>query len=191
MSALKYWPTPSSCRRQLCLTQILTRLDRYHWALLVGPKKENPGPVVGQRYHVINQPVGPKWKYEAGDVKDVLVTAQLLVRVTIAKVVDEQRLIDILRTVPVDPTDWDGRGNGREPKWTCRIWLIAALKAIRADGHVVGTNVLDNIEGPGGIIERARAFVAGHIQNGRYSTGRDAMKPKPLLDMITGQEAYP
>lgn len=124
-------------------------------------------------------------------MQDVRVTVRLLVRVAIAKVVDELRLIDILQRVPVNPPDWDGRENGREPRWTCRIWVIAALKAIRAEGHVVGTNVLDDIEGPGGIIERAKVFVAGHIQNGRYSAGRDAMEPKPLLDIMTGQEAYP
>lgn len=168
----------------------MTHLTRYHWALLVGSKKENPGPVAGQRYHVKNQPIGPPWKYDAGEVQDVRVTAQLLARVAIAKVVDEKRLVDILEQIPVNPTDWDGRVNGREPRWTCRIWAIAALKAIRADGNVVGTNVLDNIEEPGGIIETAKAFVARHIQNRRYAAGRDAMEPKPLLDMMTGQETY-
>lgn len=73
----------------------------------------------------------------------------------------------------------------------CRIWVIAALKAIRTDGQVVGTYVLYNIEGPGGIIKRAKVFVSGRIQNQRYPAGRDAMEPRPLLDMLTGEEAYP
>lgn len=103
---------------------------------------------------------------------------------------DEQRLINILESVPVDPPDWEGKKNGTEPKWTCRIWVIAALKAIRDDGGAVGTNVLDDIEGPNGIIEKTKAFVARQIQNRRYGAGTDAMAPKPLLDLLTGKESY-
>ncbi|KAK2606720.1 hypothetical protein N8I77_005451 [Diaporthe amygdali] len=161
----------------------------YHWALLVGPKKE-VGPVAGQQYHVKNQPVGPPWKYDAGDVQDVRVTAQLLARVAIAKIVDEERLINILERVPVNPPNWSGKANGREPRWTCRLWVIAALNAIKADGEAVGTNVLDNIDGPGGIIETTKEFVARQIENRRYGSGTDAMAPKPLLDMMTGKESY-
>lgn len=167
----------------------MTCLARYHWALLVGPKKES-GPVAGQRYHVKNQPIAPRWYYDAHPTQDVRVTAQLLARVTIAKIVDEARLINILENVPVDPPDWDGKKNDREPKWTCRIWVIAALKAIRADGGAVGTNVLDDIEGPNGIIEKTKAFVDRQIEARRYGSGTDAMAPKPLLDLLTGKESY-
>lgn len=167
----------------------MTPLARYHWALLVGPKKES-GPVDGQRYHVKNQPVAPRWYYDAHNTQDVRVTGQLLARVTIAKIVDEARLISILKSVPVDPPDWEGKKNGREPKWTCRIWIIAALKAIRADGGAVGTNVLDDIEGPNGIIEKTKEFVEQQIQNNRYGSDTDALAPKPLLDLLTGKESY-
>ncbi|KAG6356255.1 hypothetical protein INS49_015642 [Diaporthe citri] len=155
----------------------------------IGPKKES-GPVTGDRYHVKNYPVAPRWRYEPHPLQDVRVTAQLLARVTIAKVVDEERLISILESVPVDPPDWDGRASGREPKWTCRVWVIAALKAVRADGGAVGTNVLDDIEGPNGIIEKTKAFVARQVQRNRYGEGTDAMAPKPLLDLLTGKESY-
>lgn len=103
---------------------------------------------------------------------------------------DEARLINILESVPVDPPDWDGKKNGREPKWTCRIWVIAALKAIRADGGAVGTNVLGDIESPDGIIQKTVAFVARQTENRRYGAGTDAMAPKPLLDLLTGKETY-
>ncbi|KAI7777107.1 hypothetical protein LA080_004009 [Diaporthe eres] len=161
----------------------------YHWALLIGPKKES-GPVAGDRYHVKNYPVAPRWRYQPHPLQDVRVTAQLLARVTIAKIVDEERLISILESVPVDPPDWDGRASGREPKWTCRVWEIAALKAIRADGGAVGTHVLDDIEGPNGIIEKTKAFVVRQVQRNRYGQGTDAMAPKPLLDLLTGKESY-
>lgn len=162
---------------------------RYHWALLIGPKKEG-GPVAGHRYHAKNFPVAPIWRYDDHPLQDVRVTAQLLARVTVAKIVDEERLISILESIPIDPPDWDGKANGREPKWTCRIWVIAALKAIRADGGAVGTSVLDDIEGPNGIVEKTKAFVARQVQNGRYGEGTDALAPKPLLDLLTGKEGY-
>lgn len=103
---------------------------------------------------------------------------------------DEERLISIIESVPVDPPDWEGRASGREPRWTCRVWVIAALKAIRADGKCVGTNALDDIEDSNGIIERTKAFVAQQVQNSRYGHGTDAMAPKPLLDLLTGKESY-
>lgn len=162
---------------------------RYHWALLVGPKTEG-GPAAGQRYHVKNQLVGPRWKYDPGNLQDIRVTAQLLARVTVAKIVDESRLIRILDSVPVDPQDWEGRADGTEPRWTCRVWVIAALKAIRDDGKTVGTSCLDNIEVPGGIIETTKAFVAQQIARKRFSPPHDAMSPKPLLNMLTGEEVY-
>ncbi|KAL1850416.1 hypothetical protein Daus18300_012950 [Diaporthe australafricana] len=161
----------------------------YHWALLVGPKVEGDA-AAGQRYHVKNQPVGPRWKYDPGDLQDVRVTAQLLARVTVAKIVNEKRLIKTLAKVPVDPPDWKGKADGSEPRWTCRVWVIAALEAIRDDGKIVGTNCLDDIDGPNGIIERVKAFVASQIAGKRFSPPHDAMAPKPLLNMLTGEELY-
>jgi hypothetical protein len=167
----------------------LTCLARFHWALLIGPKKETGG-AAGKRYHIKDQPIVPKWYYDVHDVRDVRVTAALLVRVTVAKIVDERRLINILDNIPVDPPDWEGKSEGTEPKWTCRTWVIAALKAIHADGGAVGTNALKDVEGPEGVIEVTKAFVARQIQEDRYGSGRDAMAPKPLLDMFTGKESY-
>ena len=167
----------------------MTHVASYHWALLIGPKKES-GPVAGKRYHVKNRVVKPYWYYDEAPLPDVRVTATLLARVTVAKIVDEKRLINILKNLPVDPPDWEGKKDGSEPKWTCRVWVIAALKAIRDDGRCVGTNVLDDIEGPNGIIEKVKAFVSRMVHNRRYGAGQDAMAPKPLLDLLTGQESY-
>lgn len=184
-------PFTLSRRTPILPTPIIDRPNRYHWALLIGPKHESPGPVQGQRYHVKSLPVQPYWKYDEGNVHDVRVTAQLLARVAVAKVEDEQSLIEILRMIAVNPTNWEGRATGREPEWTCRVWVVAALNAIKADGNIVGTNALHNIEEPGGIMESGKAFIVRHQQNARYDSGRDALEPKPLLDMMTGQEAYP
>lgn len=155
----------------------------YHWALVVGPKIEN-GPVRGQRYHIRNQKVGG-WAFASNRLIDVRVTVQLLARVTIAKIEDEERVIAAIRRVPVDPTKWDGQTCGKEPRWTCRVWLLTALKTIKEDDTTLGTNVLDDIDG---IIETTKYFVARQMANRRYDS--HAMEPKPVLDMITGEERY-
>lgn len=151
----------------------------------------------GHRYHAINpkpKPGAKKWEFEPNDLQDVRATTLLLARVTVAKIVNEKRLIEIVSNankVPVDPPNWKGKEEGTEPKWTCRIWLIAALEAIMADGKAVGTNALGNInDGEEGVIEKTKAFVERMKQNRRYAEGTDMLAPKPLLDLLTGNESY-
>ncbi|KAI3397255.1 hypothetical protein diail_11054 [Diaporthe ilicicola] len=160
--------------------------NRYHWALLVGPKVEN-GAVRGQRHHVRDQMVGG-WSYASNQVRDVRATVQLLARVAVAKIEDEARLVEIIQSVPVDPDDWHGRGAGHEPEWSCRIWLLAALRSIRAEASVLGTNVLSDVEEPQRILDTAKGYVDAKIAAGRYDS--QAMEPKPLLNLMTGKETY-
>lgn len=153
---------------------------------MIGPKAED-GVVRGQRHHVKNQMVGG-WSYASSQVRDVRVTVQLLARITIAKIEDEARLVDIIQSVPVDPDDWHGRGTGHEPEWGCRIWLLAALRSIRDDPSVLGTNVLGDVQEPQSILDTAKGFVDGKRASGRYDS--HGMEPKPLLDLMTGKETY-
>lgn len=155
----------------------------YHWALVVGPKIEN-GPARGQRYHVRNQMSGG-WSFASNRLVDVRVTVQLLARVVIAKIEDEERVIEAIQSVPVDPIEWDGQSCGREPRWTCRVWLLAALESIKNAEAMLGTNVLNDIDG---VIETTKAFVAKQMANGRYDS--HATEPKPVFNMMTGKERY-
>lgn len=125
------------------------------------------------------------WHLASNRLADVRVTVQLLARVAIAKIEDEESIIEAIRKVPVDPVEWDGQRCGREPRWTCRVWLLAALKTIKNNNITLGTNVLDNIDG---IIETTKVFVAKQMENGRYDS--HAMEPKPVLNMMTGEERY-
>jgi hypothetical protein len=61
-------------------------------------------------------------------------TVNLLARILIAKIENEERLVEILRSVPVVQDD---------PNWRCRTWLANALAAIKTDGKAVGTAQLD------------------------------------------------
>lgn len=58
------------------------------------------------RYHVKNVPV-QGWIYEEGRLQNVQSTANLLVRILIAKIEDEKRLVAILQNLPIVPNDPD------------------------------------------------------------------------------------
>lgn len=74
-------------------------------------------------------------------------TSQILVRVVIAKVTDRDRLISILRSVPVVQND---------PEWNCVIWVKGALEALQKDGKATGTAKLD--------WQKVRDFVMDYVQ---------------------------
>lgn len=104
----------------------------YHWALMIGPKKETEGSQ-GYRYHA-------KERIRAGGISEfyfeerkcsLLPTSMLLVRIMVGKIVDEQRLVAILRDTPI---------RRDRSEWNCVSWVQEALEAIRADGRILGTN---------------------------------------------------
>ncbi|KAK7973795.1 hypothetical protein PG989_015643 [Apiospora arundinis] len=125
---------------------------RYHWGFLIGPEEEKE--------------------------KNVRSTATLLVRVVIAKITDERRLIQLLRQVPVVQDD---------PEWRCRTWVAQALRAIERDGHCVSSAVLD-----WPIIEaKAREYAAAKAAAGRYGLGKDMLAPKPTYNILERRETVP
>lgn len=151
---------------------------RYHWGFLVGPKNESSGGAPGKRYHVKNTPM-EGWKYEEVALKDVRVTNNLLARILIAKVEDFERLITILRSVPVVQDD---------PNWRCRTWIATALSVLERDGKAVGTSQLDWAT----IEATARQYVAQKAASGRYQrVGEEVTNPKPTWNMLENKETTP
>ncbi|KLU89510.1 hypothetical protein MAPG_08481 [Magnaporthiopsis poae ATCC 64411] len=145
---------------------------QYHWAFLIGPKHEKEKKVEGMRCHVKNRLA--IWEYEELQIPNVRSTVSLLARLVIAKITDQQRLLGILRSIPLVQGD---------PEFRCRTWIARALEAIKVDGKCVGTAVLDwsHIEAT------AREYVAQKRQGGRYDSGGMAL-PKPTFDMLEGRE---
>lgn len=109
---------------------------RYHWALLTGPKSISDNSI-GKRFHareqmtmVSNRPQ-PIRQFEERDI-NMTPTAMILVRVVVAKIVDQQRMENILRrNVPIRT------GN---PSWSCVAWVKEAYETLMADGGVSGTH---------------------------------------------------
>lgn len=129
------------------------------------------------RVHVKNRPI-QGWAYEEVPLPNVQSTASLLARVLIAKVEDEGRLLDVLRSTPVVQND---------PNWRCRTWVADALSRIADDGKVVGTAQLDWAK----IELLGRDYVAKKVSAGRYDRGEDILRPKPTWDMLEQREAIP
>ncbi|KAF4999146.1 hypothetical protein FDECE_11588 [Fusarium decemcellulare] len=150
---------------------------RYHWGFLIGPKNEAGAEVPGMRYHVKNHPIH-NWMYEEIPLSNVRSTNNLLARILIAKVEDEDRLIEIIRNTTVVQND---------PNWRCRTWVAEALSRIDKDGRAVGTAELDW----GKIEAVAREYVANKTAAGRYLNAADMALPKPTWDIIQGKEIVP
>ncbi|KAK6856449.1 hypothetical protein PG995_006636 [Apiospora arundinis] len=116
--------------------------------------------------------------FEALRLENVRSTATLLVRVVIAKITDERRLIQLLRQVPVVQDD---------PEWRCRTWVAQVLQAIERDGHCVSSAVLN-----WPIIEaKAREYAAAKAAAGRYGLGKDMLAPKPTYNILERRETVP
>lgn len=126
------------------------------------------------RYHVTNDPI-QGWTYSEVSLANVQSTNNLLARILIAKVEDENRLIDIFRSTAVVQGD---------PNWRCRTWVADVLSRIAKDGTAVGTAEL----GWNRIEAVARDYVAKKTAAGRYLNAADMVLPKPTWDMLEGKE---
>lgn len=115
------------------------RLDRYHWALLVGPKNEHSHSK-GKRFHAkeviesINGCTQIRWVLEERAI-GMNPTAMVLVRISIGKVMNLERAMAVLRDVPI-------RGN--QFGWNCVWWVKEALDLLRVNGKTLSrTSVAD------------------------------------------------
>lgn len=61
-------------------------------------------------------------------------TGQLLIGLLVAKITDRDRLLQVLRNVPVVQND---------PTWNCVVWVREALSALQKNGRAVDTSELD------------------------------------------------
>ncbi|KAF5597246.1 hypothetical protein FPCIR_3673 [Fusarium pseudocircinatum] len=114
--------------------------DRYHWAFMVGPKKETKNSW-GKRFHVkrvlrsIGNPpsIESFWSFEEVDVS-IGLESMILTRVLIGKVKDLDRLRLALQRTPFHP----------ELKcWNWVDWIEEAHREVIHDAGALGTCVAD------------------------------------------------
>lgn len=111
-------------------------------------------------------------------LQDVRATNNLLARLLIAKIENEQHLVDIFRKIPVIQND---------PNWRCRSWVANALAEIARVDKVVGRSELDWQK----IEATARQYVGEKTVAGRYQNIEDMLKARPTWDMLENKETVP
>ena len=101
--------------------------DSYHWAIVVGPSTTSRE--CGTRYHIAHHNEDShRHFYEEQDVPSNSVAQKALIRVTVCKVTDEERLQSILRILPVPEED---------PAFNCLSWVRDAFYRLHDDGKAV------------------------------------------------------
>lgn len=119
--------------------------DAYYWALLIGPKNENKSSQ-GIKCHaktIITFDDSIKGKETAimtfqYEERKIWLTAvdSILVRLVLAKVVETDRLLDVLRGTRV-------KKHGDAGGWNCVHWTRDALERLMEEDGVLGARVLD------------------------------------------------
>ena len=174
---------PNLERKYVCTRDMSTHTangHRFHWALIVGPKKEDDNGR-GTQYHAVDRLSGPEksqWRFEEKDIP-LYADNMLLIRVAIAKVEKPDQLRDILRSVPLRP---DTAG------WNCVAWVQEALETLVADGQVLGTHVVDWAK----VREAAVGYCDKKIEAHRFD-GKGELDSKwpPTLDLMNNVEVIP
>lgn len=108
----------------------------------------------------------------------LVATQMLLARIVVGKVTDKERLIYILRSVPVI--------QGYHA-WTCVSWVKHALEALRGDGRALGTSTLDWDT----VGDTATGYVQQKKDQGRYDgscPGTFDMSKAATFDLLLGRE---
>ncbi|KAK6603900.1 hypothetical protein H4I95_05803 [Botrytis cinerea] len=90
--------------------------DTYHWGLIVGPKK---------RLKIHEGRVFTPRRFS---------TQMLLVRVMVAKIENYDRMLQILRAIPI---------RSKDEGWNCVGWVREALVELQNDGKTLGTAVIE------------------------------------------------
>lgn len=150
---------------------------RYHWALIIGPKDENDKSR-GFRLHVKNAPFSSSWTFEELQ-SSMEATSQLLVRIVVGKIVNQEKVFTILRNVPVVQND---------PAWNCVTWVKEALAALQKDAHAIGTSRLDWST----VRNEAISYCGNKIKNHRFDgKGNYDINKPATYDLLEGKETMP
>ncbi|RAH87404.1 hypothetical protein BO86DRAFT_394206 [Aspergillus japonicus CBS 114.51] len=148
--------------------------DTYHWALHIGPKDPN-SPSLGVRYHAkerLTVEGKSEFIFEESEVSPQMV----LVRVAVAKIVDKDRAVEILRNTAIGQDS---------PGWNCVSWVQEALGMLSPDSRALGARMPD--------WERVRDAVMDYCQRKKDQHRFDGngdfdMSFIPTYDLMVGRE---
>lgn len=130
------------------------------------------------RYHAKERPKlggGSEWYFEERDWS-LAPTNMLLVRILVAKVVDNSQLTSILRSTPV---------RQGEQGWNCVWWIKEALEKLERDGKTLGTSVTEWGKVRDGVMTYCQRKKDQHRFDGK---GNFDMSKVPTYDLIEQKE---
>ncbi|RAH67819.1 uncharacterized protein BO66DRAFT_456579 [Aspergillus aculeatinus CBS 121060] len=148
--------------------------DTYHWAVHIGPKSPTEQRL-GVRYHA-KERLTVEGKSEFIFEESEVSPQMLLVRIAIAKILDQGRAVGILRSTAI-------RQNA--PEWNCVSWVQEALGALNADSRALGTRILDWERVRDAAMEYCQRKKDQHRFDGK---GDFDMGAVPTYDLMVGRE---
>jgi len=145
--------------------------------LILGPKIEDENSR-GTRFHAkeLMTVEGYKWEFEEQTIS-IAPTRMLLVRIMIGKVEKLDKVLQIIRSIPIRP-DREG--------WNCVGWIQEALEALGVEKKAMGTSVMDWKTVRDTAMEYCQKKRDAHRFDGKDETS-DKRKA-PTYDLIEGRE---
>lgn len=135
------------------------------------------------RYHAQEQLIGGSWTWIFEEKESsLLATNMQLVRVMIAKVEKRDRLISILRNVPIR----EGTAG-----WNCVGWVQEALQMLVADGKALGTGVTEWAKVRDAVMQYCQQKKEAHRFDGQAPEGIYDRRKVATFDLIEGKETIP
>jgi hypothetical protein len=165
------------------LPSFIDSLPRYHWAIIIGPKSDDPKDL-GRRLHAKEKitfgsgGAESAWEFEERPIS-MAPTAMILVRVLFGKVANLKRVEKVLRSTPV---------RGAEPEWNCVYWVQEALQGLQADDKALGTAVIDWMT----VRDAAMRYVEDKVAQHRFDGEKEFDNSKvPTWSLIDQTETFP
>lgn len=125
--------------------------------------------------HRVNTSGVPEWEFEERGCS-LANTNMSLVRVIIGKIEDKDRMLGILRRIPIRKD---------EAGWNCVSWVKEAIEALQADGKALGTSILDWKK----VSSEAMAYCQRKKDQHRFDgQGQFNMQKVATYDLLEGKE---
>lgn len=117
-----------------------------------------------------------KWTFEERECS-LAPTSMLLVRITVGKVADGNRLVEILRNTPI---------RQGQPGWNCVFWVREALEMLKVDLKALGTSVVEWEKVRSGAMDYCQRKKDQHRFDGQ---GNFDMRKVPTYDLMERKES--
>ncbi|KAM5538605.1 hypothetical protein V8D89_007634 [Ganoderma adspersum] len=167
---VKLDPTPHYPHIVLGLTLLSANPPRFHWLLFIPyPGQGNDKVQKGIKIHAVyfvelfidGVPMGT-WKFQAAPF--TLATSEIVAAAAIIGQIKEKTVDELVKTLSVIPLEIPAMDRGRELVFSCRVWILEALRRLHGAGfiHCPDVNALEEE------MWRHRVPAAKAVENGTF-----------------------